>query len=194
MDCIKIGQLIRRLRQEQNLTQLQLAEHMNISDKTVSKWERGLGCPDLCLLPALSTLLGVTAEDLLSGELNANDSVGGNMKKLKFYVCPHCGNILTSTSDADISCCGKKLPALLPQKAADFEKLSVETIENEYFVTANHESTKEHYLTFAALLTGDTLLLRKLYPEWDVQLRLPRLAHGVLVWHCSQHGLFYQTI
>ena len=42
MDCVKIGQLIRKLRSESGLTQLQLAEQMHVSDKAVSKWERGV--------------------------------------------------------------------------------------------------------------------------------------------------------
>ena len=54
MDCEKIGKLIRSLRRERGLTQLGLAEQMHISDKAVSKWERGLGCPDVSLLPELS--------------------------------------------------------------------------------------------------------------------------------------------
>lgn len=79
------------------------------------------------------------------------------MKKLKFYICPQCGNLLTATAEAAVSCCGKKLTAMQPVKAAEGEKLQVELIENDYFVTSSHEMTKEHYLTFAALLTGDTL-------------------------------------
>lgn len=55
------------------------------------------------------------------------------MKKLKFYVCPQCGNILTATAEAAVSCCGKKLAAMQPVKAAEAEKLAVEHIENELF-------------------------------------------------------------
>ncbi|MEG2687220.1 MAG: helix-turn-helix transcriptional regulator, partial [Christensenellaceae bacterium] len=54
MDCKKVGILIRGLRKEKKLTQKQLADAMNISDKTISKWERGLGCPDVSLLHGLS--------------------------------------------------------------------------------------------------------------------------------------------
>ena len=114
MNNIKIGNLIYTLRKEKQLTQLQLAERMNISDKTVSKWERGLGCPDISLLPDLSKILEVNLEELLSGKLDINSITGGNMKKTKFYICPQCGNIITSSEDAAISCCGKKL-SLLPK-------------------------------------------------------------------------------
>ena len=81
MDNIKIGQLIYRLRKERHLTQLQLANQMNISDKAISKWERGLGCPDISLLPDLSKIFDVDLEKLLSGELNINEVSRGNMEK-----------------------------------------------------------------------------------------------------------------
>ena len=194
MDPVKIGRLIRTLRQGLRLTQKDLAARVHVSDKAVSKWERGLGCPDLSLLPALSVVLGVDLERLLAGELDENEILGGNMKKLKFYVCPSCGNVVTAMTDTAVSCCGKRLQALEPRKAADGEKLSVEHIENEYFITSDHEMTKEHYIAFVALLTGDRMLLCKQYPEWDLQTRLPGIAHGKLIWYCTQHGLFYQLL
>ena len=48
---------------------------------------------------------------------------------------------------------------------------------------------REHYLSFAALVNEDTVVLRWLYPEWGAQTRLPYFAHGTLVWYC---GLFTQ--
>ena len=76
MDCIKTGELIRRLRLEKCLTQASLADLLNISDKAVSKWERGLGCPDLSLIPDLAAVLGVRIENILAGELTANEKTG----------------------------------------------------------------------------------------------------------------------
>ena len=194
MDAGKIGKLIYELRKEKHMTQRALAERLLVSDKAVSKWERGLGCPDLSLLPGLSAVLEVDLEKLLAGELGENDIIGGNMKKTKFYICPTCGNVVTAMADTAVSCCGKKLQAIEPKKAEGEEKLKVEVIENEYFITADHPMTREHYITFVALLTGDTLVLRKQYPEWDLQTRIPTLAHGRLLWYCSRHGLFYQLL
>ena len=65
MDNVKIGQLIYRLRKEKRLTQLQLAEQLGVSDKAVSKWERGMGCPEVSLLPDLSNIFHVDLEKLL---------------------------------------------------------------------------------------------------------------------------------
>ena len=53
---------------------------------------------------------------------------------------------------------------------------------------------KEHYIYFVELVSGDTLILKKQYPEWDLQSRIPKIAHGKLIWHCNKHGLFYQLI
>lgn len=194
MDPRLTGSLICRLRKEQQLTQRQLAERLCVSDKAVSKWERGLGCPDVSLLPGLARLLGIQLEGLLSGQLDSKEPLGGNMKNLNFYICPNCGNVVTAMAEAAVSCCGKKLPALTPQKAPEGELLQVERIEEDYFISTDHPMEKGHYISFVALLTGDSILLRKQYPEWDLQLRLPAFAHGKLLWYCTRHGLYYQNI
>ena len=194
MDNVKIGKLIYKLRKESNMTQLQLADMLHISDKTVSKWERGLGCPEISLLADLSRVFGADLEKLLSGQLDANEERGGNMKKLNFYVCPECGNVITTMTEAGISCCGKKLQPLEAVKAPDEERLLVENIENDYYISSDHPMLKEHYISFVALLTGDTLTLKKQYPEWDLQVRIPGRTHGKLIWYCTEHGLFYQLV
>ena len=56
MDCSKVGALIRALREEAGLTQLQLAEKLGVSDRAVSKWECGRGAPDVTLLGALGVV------------------------------------------------------------------------------------------------------------------------------------------
>ena len=194
MDTTKIGELICTLRKEKGLTQVQLAERLNVRDKAVSKWERGLGCPDVSLLARLSQVFAVDLEKLLAGELDPNSQAAGNLKNLHFYVCPTCGNLVTALVDTPVSCCGKKLTALTAQKAGPEEKLSVEIIENDYFISSDHEMSKDHYISFVAFLTGDTVLLRKQYPEWNLQTRLPVFAHGRLLWYCTRHGLFYQNV
>lgn len=68
MDCIKVGNFIRDLRKEKNMTQKQLADVLNISDKTISKWECGNGCPDISILNELSNILNVNIDKLLIGE------------------------------------------------------------------------------------------------------------------------------
>ena len=194
MDTEKIGSLIYSLRKEKGMTQAELAQQLHITDKTVSKWERGKGAPDVSLLSDVSAVFQVNLEKLLAGELEVNQPVIGNMRKLRFYVCPICGNLLFSVDEAAMYCCGKKVNALKPKKAEEYEKLTVEIIENEYCISSAHEMQKSHYISFVAFLNGDTVVIRKQYPEWNLQTRLPFFAHGTLLWCCTRHGLFYQTV
>lgn len=194
MDCMKIGKLIYQLRKEKNMTQKQIADVMNISDKAISKWERGMGCPDISLLPELAQILGVSVDGILSGEINLNEFIGGNMNKLKFYVCPQCNNLITATGEASISCCGKKVEPLTGKKAEDVHTLNIENIEDELYITSKHEMKKEHYISFVAYVKGDRALIVKQYPEWDMSFRLPKQGHGKLYFYCTKDGLFYQTI
>lgn len=190
----KVGNIIKQIRLEKNMTQKQLADKMNISDKTISKWERGLGCPDLSLLSELSELLEVDIKKLLEGNLIQNDFVGGNMKNSKYYVCPTCGNISLCTGNAQVSCCGRVLKKQELKKAKDEEKLSVELIENEWFVSSEHPMTKDNYISFIAFATGDKVQIVKQYPEWNLQVRIPKKGRGMLIWYSTNKGLLYQLI
>ncbi len=71
MDNVKTGQLIKQLRLEKQLTQKQLAEKLHITDRAVSKWERGMSAPDIALLEPLSEALGVSVLELIRGERSA---------------------------------------------------------------------------------------------------------------------------
>ena len=194
MDQKKTGEIIRDLRMAKKLTQAQLAETIGVSDKAVSKWERGCGAPDVSLLPQLCAALGVDTECLLRGDLAQKQKSSGNLKKMKFYVCPSCGNLLFSLEGAQISCCGKKLAPLEAQKAEAEDKLKVEVCDNEWFISSPHEMTREHYVSFAVFMTGDTVIVKKLYPEWNLEFRLPMQRHGVLYRYCTKDGLYYQYL
>lgn len=194
MENNKAGDIIRTLRLEQKLTQKQLASELNISDKTVSKWERGLGLPDILLMPKLSGLLGIDMESLLTGDMTPNDFVGGNMKNIRYFICPACGNITLCTGAAEVSCCGRKLSAQTPQKAREEEKLTVDTLEDEWYITSSHPMNKNNYISFVALAAGDRVQMVKQYPEWNLNVRIPRRGHGMLLWYSADMGLLYQLI
>lgn len=70
MDNEEMGKFIQQKRKEHNLTQKQLAEKLNVTDKAISKWERGLSCPDISLLSKISEILQVSVSELLNGENN----------------------------------------------------------------------------------------------------------------------------
>lgn len=194
MDLSKIGSLIQKLRKEKGFTQKELAEILMISDKAISKWERGLGCPDISLISDLSKALGVDIEKMLSGELNEGEMLGGNMKNTTFYVCKSCGNIVTGNGELTASCCGRKLEVLTAKKEEEGHEISVEKIEHDLYITSDHPMKKEHYVSFVAFVTGDKLLIAKQYPEWGLQVRFQKFGHGKLYYYCTEHGLFYKLI
>ena len=77
MDTIKTGGLIAQVRREKELTQKDLAERLHVSVQAVSKWERGLSCPDIALLEPLAEALGLTVTELLSGQRGGGARRGG---------------------------------------------------------------------------------------------------------------------
>ena len=78
IDNIKVGKAISELRQRQNLTQKQLADKLDVSDKAISKWERGIGLPDIFILSTLFMALDTDIESLLDDNslYKINDWVG----------------------------------------------------------------------------------------------------------------------
>ena len=72
-----MGDTIANLRKEKGMTQKELAEKLNITDKAVSKWERNVACPDTALIPKLSEILGVSIEELMNAKTDANSGHRG---------------------------------------------------------------------------------------------------------------------
>lgn len=184
------GQLILQLRKEMNLTQKQLADTLCISDKTVSKWERDMGLPDISLIDPLAKALCVDQSRLLAGELGQNHADIGNMKRLHFYLCPHCGNLLTSTTHSTLSCCGRPLTPLEAQPCDPDHAPQITQVEYDDFITFSHPMSKDHFISFVAWVTDDRVLLVKLYPEQNAQVRFAQMRRGKLYFYCTRHGLF----
>lgn len=188
MDCEKVGKLIWKLRHERGLTQRNIADALGISNKTVSKWECGLGCPDLNLWPELSVILGVDMQQLMEGEITRNRPDSGNINRVRFYVCPDCGNLLVSTGGATIHCCGRRLEQLRPSEQ-ELPDIRVEEMDTDYYVSFDHPMEKDHYLMFAAYVKSDRVTLHRLYPEQEAAVRFPVQRGGKLYLYCTQHGL-----
>ena len=185
---------IKTLREQKGMTQAELAEMIGVTDKAVSKWETAKGLPDISLLEPLAAALGASLPELINGSRIINQNRCGNMLRTKFYVCPVCGNVIHSTGETVACCCGITLPALEAEEADEEHALTVENVEDEYFVSVRHEMTKEHYISFIAWVTGDRLQLVRLYPEGNAETRLQRRGRGELYYYCNRHGLFKQRI
>ena len=194
MNAYLTGATIKQLRETKSLTQSQLAELLGVTAKAVSKWETGKGLPDITLIQPLALALGVSVLELMSGEVVQNQNLSSNLLRSKFYVCPLCGNILHATGSAMVSCCGIPLPPLEAEETDDAHAITIEKVEDEYFVTVNHEMTKEHYVSFIAHLTMDRLQLVKFYPEGNAETRFSLRGGGYLYFYCNKHGLMKRRI
>ena len=190
MDMQKTGRLIRSLRTGCSLTQKQLGERLHVSDRTISKWETGAGSPEVSVLSDLALVFDVRVEALLQGEQPVNRADQGNLRRLQFYLCPTCGNILTATGPACVSCCGRVLSPCAVQKPDEAHAVIVERVEDEDYITFLHEMTKAHHLLFFAQVDSGRLLLHRLYPEQGSEIRLPHQRLGRLYYCCNRDGLF----
>ena len=185
---------IKKLREEKGLTQAQLADIIGVSFKAISKWETAKGLPDISLIEPLSRALGVSVMELMSGDTVINKNISSNILFSKFYVCPVCGNVLHTTGEALISCCGITLPCLEAEETDDGHSVTVESVEDEHFITVHHEMSKSHFISFIAFVTCDRVQFVKFYPEGNAETRLQLRGRGYLYIYCNKHGLMKKKI
>ena len=184
------GAVIKELREKNHFTQAELAEKLNVSDKTISKWETGKGYPDITLLEPIANVFGVSVTELISGNAVRNKNVSGNMKRSKFYVCPVCGNVIHSMGEAVIHCHGVLLCPAEAEDADDNHEMIVERVEDAYFVRIEHEMTKQHYISFIAAISSDRIQMVKLYPEGNAEARFKLNGVKEIFFYCNKDGLF----
>ena len=150
MNTYITGPTIKSLREAKGITQSDLAEKIGVSSQAISKWETAKGLPDITLIEPLSKALGVSVMELMAGGAVINRNISSNILRSKFYVCPLCGNIIRTTGDTLISCCGITLPALeaeMAENASDYQKL----LELEEKKAAADAALEELYLQWEEL-------------------------------------------
>ena len=172
MDQYVTGAVIKELREKYHLTQAKLAEKLNVSDKTVSKWETAKGYPDISLLEPIAKVLEISVTELISGNMISNVNVSANMQRSKFYTCPVCGNVIHSMGEAVINCHGAQLIPLECEETDENHMIFIEKIEDEYYVRIDHDMTKTHYISWVAFVTSDRIQMVKFYPEGNAQTRV----------------------
>lgn len=188
------GAVIKELREQRKMTQLQLAEILSVSDKTVSKWETGKGYPDITLLESIAAAFGISLTELISGHQIKNSNVSANMLRSGFYVCPVCGNVIHSMGAAVIHCHGLQLMPAEPEAADEHHRISVEKVEDEYYVSIAHEMSKTHYISFIAAVSPDRCQLVKLYPEGEAAARFRISGVRRIYFYCNRDGLYNFTV
>ena len=106
------------------------------------------------------------------------------------YVCPICGNVIFATGEAVISYCGISLPPLEAEETDALHDVKIETVEDEYYVSVDHEMTKEHSLSFFAAVYDDGIQIAKLYQEGNAEARFKISGLRKFYFYCNRHGLF----
>lgn len=184
------GTVIKNLREQSGITQLQLAEQLGVSDKTISKWETGRGYPDITLLEPIAKAFHISVTELISGTPIQNANVSANMLRSKFYVCPVCGNIIHSMGQAVITCHGIILQPQEAEAAGSEHAYTIERIEDEYYIQIQHPMTKNHYISFIAAASADRIQMVKLYPEGSAEARFKINGVRKIYFYCNRDGLF----
>lgn len=184
------GAVIKRLREERNMTQLQLADCLAVSAKTVSKWETAKGYPDITLLEPLADALRVSVTELISGNTVTNSNVSANMLRSHFYVCPVCGNIIHSMGETVIQCHGLQLQPEEVEETDENHKIFIEQVEDEYYVQIEHDMSKQHYISFIAAVSVDKIQMVKLYPQGNAEARFKMNGVKKIYFYCNRSGLF----
>ena len=93
-----------------------------------------------------------------------------------------------------MTCCGEKLQYVEPKFAEDDEKLKVEKVGNELYISSNHPVEKEDHINFVAYVLVDSFMIKRHYPEWDLDFRFPFVGKGKLIFNSTTKGLFQQRI
>ena len=184
------GTVIRELREKNRMTQRELAEKLCVSDKTISKWETGKGYPDITLLEPIAEAFGISVTELISGNTVHNTNISANMLRSKFYVCPVCRNVIHSMGEAAVYCHGIQLTPLEAETPDEHHMVSIEHVEDEYYVRIDHSMTKAHYISFMAAVSSDGMQLVKLYPEGNAEARFKIRGVRRIYYYCNRDGLF----
>lgn len=188
------GAVIKELREKNKMTQLQLAEKLRVSDKAISRWETGKGYPDITLLESIADAFSISVTELISGNTVYNANVSANMLRSKLYICPVCGNVIHSMGEAVIHCHGILLTPAEAEETNEDHMISIERVEDEYFVRIKHEMTKKHYISFIAAISHDRIQMVKLYPEGNAEARVKINGVKRIYFYCNRDGLFYSAL
>ena len=128
------GAVIKELREKHHFTQVELADKIGVSDKTISKWETGKGYPDIFLLEPIGKIFGVSVTELISGNAVKNVNVSANVLRSKFYVCPVCGNVIHSMGEAVIQCHGVILMPCQAEETDENHMVFIERVDYVHFI------------------------------------------------------------
>lgn len=109
---------------------------------------------------------------------------------MKFYVCPVCGNVVISTEEKIVTCCGQKLNNQEIKTAEGKHRLLMEEKDNKVHFTSEHGMTLEHHLNFIAYGKEKEWMIIKLDKEKPVDVTLQKQENAKVYFGCNQHGVW----
>lgn len=189
-----IGKIIKKFREDKNMSQAELSKKLFVSDKTISKWETNKSYPDVKILENIAKIFDISMVELLSGEKISNFNEVGNINNSNLYICPICGNIVASMGEVTISCHGLQLLPLKAEKIDCEHEINIIKSENEYYVSLDHPMEKDHYCAFILALSLDGIQFKKLYPQGACSARFRIDSVKKIFVYCNKDGLFYKKI
>ncbi len=143
------------------------------------------------MLEPIAAVFGISVAELMSGNAICNRNVASNMLKSLFYVCPVCGNVIHSTGDLSVCCHGVQLMPEPAEEADDNHRILLERVEDEYYVSVEHDMTKSHFISFVAALSSEGIQMIKLYPEGAPAARVKIRGVKKIYCYCNRDGLFF---
>lgn len=191
MNTYVTGEIIKELREKKGYTQNDLAKIISVSEKTISKWENKRGLPDISLLEPLALALGVSLIELFKGKIITNNNKSAKIEKLKFYVCPICGNVNISVGENIHYCCGTEL---ISEDSEIDENIEIRYIENDIYVHVDSPMKKTDYISFFAYITVFKIQFVKLYPEQSPEARFNMEGKGTIYYFNNKNGLFMKKM
>ena len=138
----------------------------------------------------IADAFSVSVTELISGNTVFNANVAANMMRSKFYVCPVCGNVIHSMGEAVITCHGINLSPAAAEETDENHMISIERVEDKFYMHINHAMTKQHYISFIAAASSDRMQMVKLYPEGNAEARFKIRGSGRFYCYCNRHGLY----
>jgi len=155
MNCEEMGKFILNMRKEKNLTQAELGQMLNVRDKAVSKWERGICCPDIFILEQLANTLGVTIPELTRGERIkniTNETINSATQDNIIYFTKKARNRIVIVS-AILLMFFIATTLFVINNYGKIEIFELKGLENEYTATGNVILTNErHIITLSNLM------------------------------------------
>jgi len=136
MNATKLGNTIAKLRKKSGLTQKELAQKLNVSDKTVSKWENGGGYPEITILPALSEVFGVSVDYMLKGDTQGIAIAGNILVDIVNLIDKYPGkNMLANVLKTELAVGG-----CVPNTIIDIAKIDPDMFLSAYGKIGNDEN------------------------------------------------------